>query len=302
MNARTVSEEIKAAAGAVPVLMYHSIGIRSTAQFRRFTVDPGEFAAQMEYLDAEGYRPVTAADLASHRLTGRPLPARPVALTFDDGFTDFTSAALPVLRAHRFPATLFVPTGFVGSTAGFLRDCGEEHRPVLSWPQLRDLAGEGVEIAAHSHTHPQLDRVPPAVARDEARRSKFLLEDNLGREAAGFAYPFGYWNRTAREAVAAAGFRYGCAVAELVTVPGDDIRTLPRITVNAGIGVAGLARLLRSGTGARRTAGAKRIVWRALRRGARSLGGDPRAGWGHTGLAPAGAGLHRAALDKKGLE
>lgn len=279
MSAHLVSGAAGDAIGAVPVLMYHSIGTRSAPRFRRFTVDPAEFAAQMGYLDAQGYSPVTAADLAGHRLNGHPLPARPVVLTFDDGFTDFVSAALPVLRAHGFPATLFVPTGYVGSAAGFLRDCGEEHRRVLSWSQLRDLAASGVEVASHSHTHPQLDRVPPAVARDEARRSKCLLEDNLGREVAGFGYPFGYWNRAARTAVAAAGFRYGCAVAELVTVPGDDIRTLPRMTVNAGIGVAGLARLLRSGTGARRTAGAKRIAWQALRRGVSSLGGDPRAGW-----------------------
>ena len=280
-SAREVSarEVTEAPAGPVPVLMYHSIATRSAARFRRFTVGPGEFADQMGYLHAAGYRTVTAADLAAHRLTGRPLPGLPVVLTFDDGFTDFADAALPVLRAHGFDATLFVPTGYVGSTAGFLRDCGEERRPVLSWSQLRDVAAEGVEVASHSHTHPQLDRVPAAVARYELRRSKCLLEDNLGREVAGFGYPFGYWNRAARAAVAAAGFRYGCAVAELVTVPGDDIRTLPRMTVNAGIGVPGLARLLQAGTGQRRAAGAKRIAWQALRRGVRRVGGDPHAGW-----------------------
>lgn len=279
MSAPGASAAAEAPAGPVPVLMYHSIATRSAARFRRFTVDPGEFADQMGYLHAAGYRTVTAADLAAHRLTGRPLPGRPVVLTFDDGFTDFAVTALPVLRAHGFAATLFVPTGYVGSTAGFLRDCGEEQRPVLSWPQLRDVAAEGVEVASHSHTHPQLDRVPDAVAREEIRWSKCLLEDNLGREVTGFGYPFGYWNRSARAEVAAAGFGYGCAVAELVTVPGDDIRTLPRMTVNAGIGVSGLARLLQAGTGPRRAAGAKRIAWQALRRGVRSIGGDPRAGW-----------------------
>jgi peptidoglycan/xylan/chitin deacetylase (PgdA/CDA1 family) len=279
LSADRAAELAAGTAGPVPVLMYHSIGTRSTARFRRFTVDPAEFADQMGYLAADGYTPVTAADLAEHRLTGRPLPARPVVLTFDDGFTDFADAALPVLQAHGFPATLFVPTGYVGATARFLSDCGEEHRPVLSWSQLRDLAADGVEVASHSHSHPQLDRVPPADARDEARRSKCLLEDNLGRGVAGFAYPFGYWNRSARAAVAAAGFGYGCAVAELVALPGDDMRTLPRMTVNAGIGVAGVSRLLQSGTGARRSAGAKRIAWRAMRRGVKRLGGDPRSGW-----------------------
>lgn len=296
-----------ATAGPVPVLMYHSIGTRATAQFRRFTMDPAEFAAQMGYLDAEGYSPVTVAELAVHRLTGHSLPKRPVVLTFDDGYSDFVSAVLPVLHAHGFSSTLYVPTGYIGSTAGFLRNCGEEHRRLLSWRELRDLATGGVEVGSHSHTHPQLDRVPPAVVRDEIHRSKCLLEDKLGQEVAGFCYPFGYWNRAVRSAVAAAGFRYGCEVGELVTVPGDDILTLPRMTVNAGIGVDGLARLLQSGRGARRTAAAKRIVWRVLRRGVRRIGGDPRSGWqdshyGHSAGEPVIAELDRIAPWEEGPE
>ena len=109
---------------------------------------------------------------------------------------------------------------------------------------LRDIATEGVEMAAHSHTHPQLDRVPAAVISDEVQRSRRTLEDNLGLGVEGFAYPFGYWNGAARAAVAAAGFRYACAVADLIAGPDDDVLTLPRLTVNAGIGVTGLAGLL----------------------------------------------------------
>ena len=102
----------------VPVLMYHSIATGATRKFRRFAVNPVEFAAQMEYLDAAGYRPVTAAELAGRR-SGGSLPPRPVVLTFDDAYTDFYSAALPVLREHGFRATLYVPTAYVGATTCF---------------------------------------------------------------------------------------------------------------------------------------------------------------------------------------
>jgi peptidoglycan/xylan/chitin deacetylase (PgdA/CDA1 family) len=270
-------------AGEVPVLMYHSIAADAARKFRRFAVDPGEFAAQMDYLTAGGYCPVTAADLAADLAggrSGRPLPPRPVVLTFDDAYADFASAALPVLREHDFRATLYVPTAYVGTTARFNSSLGEGNRGVLSWQALRDIAAEGVEVAAHSHTHPQLDRVPAATIRDEVGRSRCLLEDNLGLTVEGFAYPFGYWNRAARAAVASAGFRYACAVAELVTAPGDDVLTLPRLTVNAGIGVAGLAGLLgaRPTPSGRQAAAAKRVAWRALRRAARAAGGDPRDG------------------------
>src|SRR5262249_32652992 len=122
---------------------------------------------------------------------------------------------------------------------------GEQDRAVLSWKALLDVAAEGIEVAAHSHTHPQLDRVTPTVIDDEVRRCRGLLEDKLGLAVDGFAYPFGYWNRGGSASISAAGYRYACAVDDLITGPADDVLTLPRITVNAGIGVTGLARLLR---------------------------------------------------------
>lgn len=268
-------------AGKVPVLMYHSIGTGAGRGFRRFVVDPGEFAAQMGYLATEGYCPVTAADLVGCRSSGRPLPPRPVVLTFDDAYTDFYSAALPVLREHGFRATLFVPTAYVGSIARWDKSLREENRGILSWHALRDIAAEGVEVAAHSHTHAQLDRLSAAVIRDEVSRSRRLTEDNLAVQVEGFAYPFGYWSRAVRAAVAIAGFSYACAVGDLTTTPDDDVLTLPRLTVNAGIGVPGLARMLqaRPTAGARRAAAAKRLTWRAMRRAVPAVGGDPQEGW-----------------------
>ncbi len=280
MSARMAGRRTDCVTGEVPVLMYHSIATGTTREFGRFAVDPAEFAEQMDYLDAAGYRTMTAADLVGSR-RGRPLPPRPVVLTFDDAYADFYSAALPVLRDHDFCATLYVPTGYVGGTASFLSGVGEGHRPVLSWQALRDIAAAGAEVAAHSHTHPQLDRVPTAVINDEVRRSRCLLEDNLGLAVDGFAYPFGYWNRAARAAVAAAGFQYAVAVAELMTTAHDDVLTLPRLTVNAGIGAAGLARLLgtRPTPVSQQVAATKRIIWRAMRGLMPAVGGDAREGW-----------------------
>ena len=279
MSAHLAGGGTECAVGEVPVLMYHSIATGATRKFRRFAVDPGEFSAQMDYLAAEGYRPVTAADLADGR-SGRSLPRRPVVLTFDDAYTDFYCAALPILRKHDFRAALYVPTAYVGATTRFNGSLGEEGRTVLSWQALRDIAAEGVEVAAHSHTHPQLDRVPAGIVSDEVGRSRRLLEDKLGVAVDGFAYPFGYWNRAARDAVGAAGYRYAFAVAELTTAPDDDMLTLPRLTVNAGIGVTGLARLLGScpTPRGRQLADAKRVVWRGVRRMVPLVGGDPQEG------------------------
>jgi peptidoglycan/xylan/chitin deacetylase (PgdA/CDA1 family) len=279
MSTDLAGHETERAAGEVPVLMYHSIADEATRKFRRFAVSPDEFAAQMDFLATEGYQPVTAADLAASR-SGRPLPPRPVVLTFDDAYTDFYTAALPILRKHGFRAALYVPTAYVGGTTRFNGSLGEESRPVLSWQALRDIAAEGVEVAAHSHTHPQLDRVPAEVVSEEVARSRRLLEDKLGLAVDGFAYPFGYWNPGTRAAVAAAGYRYAFVVSELTTAPEDDMLTLPRLTVNAGIGVAGLARLLglRPTPRKRQLAEAKRVIWYGVRRFVPFVGGDPREG------------------------
>jgi peptidoglycan/xylan/chitin deacetylase (PgdA/CDA1 family) len=259
--------------------MYHSVATCAAPRFARFMIDPGEFAAQMDYLAASGYHPMTALDLA--RSTGpHDLPARPVVLTFDDAYTDFESTVMPILKAHGFPATLYVPTAYVGGTASWLLDCDEDQRPILSWGAIRDIAAAGIEVASHSHSHAQLDRIPPGAVEDEVRRSRQILENNLGAAIEGFAYPFGYWNRGVRSSVLSAGYSYACAVGELVVSGADDPWTLPRVTVAPGAGTAGLAELLsgRSTRAARLSADLKRRAWAAMRRGVRSLGGDPRAG------------------------
>ncbi len=265
----------------VPMLMYHSIATSASQKFSRFAVEPGEFASQMDYLAAEGYTSVTAGDFAGSRSSDRPLPTRPVVLTFDDAYEDFYSTALPILREHNFAATLFVATGYVGSTARWNRSVGEGDRAILSWQALRDITAEGIEVAAHSHTHPQLDRLRHAALHDEVNRSKGLLEDSLALQVRGFAYPFGYWSGAVRTAVVSAMFRYACAVDDLVATPGDDVFALPRLTVSAGIGLTDLARLLgaRPNPSDRRTVAVKRVTWQVLRRGVPVLGGNPRQGW-----------------------
>jgi peptidoglycan/xylan/chitin deacetylase (PgdA/CDA1 family) len=261
----------------VPVLMYHSIAIGSTPKFRNFVVHPDDFAAQMDYLAARDYRAVTAAEMAFGLSSGLfPMTPRPIVLTFDDAYIDFYTTALPLLQRYGFAATLYVPTAYVGGTARWLETCGEQNRRLLSWQALRDIAAERIEVASHSHSHAQMDRVPKTVVIEEVHRSKCLIEDNLGLAVNGFAYPFGYWNRAVQAAVASAGYDYACTVGELTTTSADGTFTLPRLTVNAESGTDGLAKLLaiRATRSRRNFAAAKRIAWRALRAGTNAGGWD----------------------------
>ena len=255
--------------GSLPILMYHSISPEAAPRFARFAMHPQEFASQMAFLVRSGYQTMTVTEAMAAMNRRQPMPERSVVLTFDDGFADFHTTVLPILREHRLRATLYVTTGYVGGPARWLADCNEQNRQMISWSQLHEAAAEGVEIGAHSHTHPQLDRLDATRLASEIRRPKGLLEDQLGLEVSTFAYPFGYRNRAARKAVAAAGYDSACGVDDLRAQEGGNRFALSRLTVNAGTSVEQLRQLLLVGPsrGAIAAVPIKRLLARAARRG-----------------------------------
>jgi peptidoglycan/xylan/chitin deacetylase (PgdA/CDA1 family) len=226
----------------VPILLYHSIAPHAPPGFKRFTLAPDLFAAHMSYLHDQDYTPMTVSQLVQMmREPGTQLPARPVVITFDDGLSDFYSDALPVLQRHGFAATLYVTTSFIGGVSGWL---GRDARPMLAWPELGEISAGGIECGAHSHTHPQLDTLPIAAARDEIVRSKMILEHRLGRPVATFAYPHGYHGPAVRRLVLQAGYTSACAVKHARSATTDDRFALARIVIDADMGVMQFARLL----------------------------------------------------------
>jgi peptidoglycan/xylan/chitin deacetylase (PgdA/CDA1 family) len=227
----------------VPILMYHEIAARpETAS--RLAVPPAAFAAQLAYLHDAGFSTVTFADAAAALAgeTGR-LPARPVVLTFDDGFADFHREALPLLRRYGFTATVFVTTGWIADAGAY--KAGRRPGQMLCWNQIREAAGAGVEIGAHSHGHPQLDQIAPGQLRNELAVSKALLEDGIGLPVLSLAYPFGYSSAGVRRTARASGYRHACAVANATARPGGDGYTLPRLTVRASTSPASFEHIVR---------------------------------------------------------
>jgi peptidoglycan/xylan/chitin deacetylase (PgdA/CDA1 family) len=216
-----------AAAVGVPILMYHEIA-EPAETGSRLAVSPANFAAQLGYLRGAGFTAMTAAELSA-RLAGDtgPLPDRPVVLTFDDGYADFHSRAMPLLDQHGFTATLFVTTGWE-QDAG-LRPSAPGR--MLNRTQLTEAAAAGVEIGAHTRSHPQLDRLPGQLVREELGTSKRWLEDEIGLAVPGLAYPFGYSSARVRRLAREAGYRYAHAVDNRTASSADDPFALPRLTV-----------------------------------------------------------------------
>lgn len=276
----------------VPILMYHSLSAACTPGFGRWTLSPDRLEAHLEYLSREGYRTITVAELAEHphhRALGSP--GRLIVLTFDDGYADFRDVAVPMLLRYGMTATLFVPTGYVGGHSGWMRGEGEGTRPVLSWPELDEIARHGFEIGAHSHTHPELDTLPARVRAEEVRLPKLLLEERLGLQVRSFAYPFGHYGRRVRETVAAAGYTAACTMNSWAATPGDHPLELPRVSVFDDTDVESLAARMSASRGpARRAALRARRVVRERARHWRIRSGD-RIPAPDTGLADGQAWL-----------
>lgn len=229
---RGVESDRVAGALPVPILMYHSISNRASDRFKVCTVSKELFAEQMAYLSDHHFQAITVTQFVNCMANPhQALPERPVVLTFDDGYADFYTTALPIMQRFGFTATVYVTTAFVGHTARWLESLGEGARPMLSWEQLLEVNAAGVECGAHSHTHPQLDVLTGPQARQEVVRCKEVLEQKLSREVATFAYPYGYYDTGVRAIVQEAGYSSACAVRLARSSTADDPFALARIMV-----------------------------------------------------------------------
>jgi peptidoglycan/xylan/chitin deacetylase (PgdA/CDA1 family) len=224
----------------VPILMYHSVATDPNEATRELSVDPRAFAEQMAVIAAVGLTPVSTAELAARWRGGRPLPERPVLITFDDGYEGVHRHALPVLARHGFPATLFVSTGWLRGA----HDTGGGLDTMLDWDQVRELAAAGVEIGGHSHTHPQLDQLDDAALGHELIHCKEIITDELGRVPASFAYPYGYSSRRVRQAVRETGYGQALAVGNGLARRRQGPYALHRVTVRRGTGAEEFERLV----------------------------------------------------------
>lgn len=252
----------------VPILLYHSIADESSPRFRTWTVAPTRFAQHVTYLQTHGYTTLTVTELTQTLHTGGDLPQRPVLITFDDGFADFHTTALPILQYYHSVATLYVVTGFVGRTSRWLQAAGEGQRPMLTWSTLRALRASGIECGAHSHTHPELDVLSPPEAWTEIVCSKLELEQQLGESVHTFAYPHGYHTQTTIQLVQQAGFTSACAVKHAISTTHDNPFAFARMFVFADTDTPALAALL-EGRARRTPSTYERFptkIWRVARR------------------------------------
>ena len=200
----------------VPILCYHRFGGASS----KMSVSPANFAAQLDWLARNDYRVIRLSQLQGFLQGREALPKRSVVITMDDGYESVYRHALPQLRKHGHPATLFVYSDFIGAAGG------------LSWAQLTELKASGlVDIQAHSKTHRSLiERLPGETDAQyrhnldaEVRTPRELLEARLLGPVRQYAYPYGETS----EAVLDALVRQQYQLAVTVTPGGNAFFSMP---------------------------------------------------------------------------
>lgn len=167
-------------------------------------VAPDRFRAQLELLLDAGFQLLTVSELARRAAGGVPPPGL-AALSFDDGMENNVSVLLPVLAEYGVPATVYVTTGLMGRANPWMDPRAGAR--MLTAGEVRVLVDAGVEIGAHSVSHPDLALIGPDACRREVQTSRDVLREVTGQPVATFAYPFCSYGPGPLAAVRAAGFQ-----------------------------------------------------------------------------------------------
>lgn len=218
-------------ARACPIFMYHNIAHapRGLQRWRSLYVSPATFARQMWLLKRLGYKGLSMSDAMPY-LRGEQ-QGRIAIITLDDGYLDNLESALPVLQRYGFTATCYVVSGSIGR----FNDWDEEKlgvRKALMTPgQLRAWCDGGMEVGAHTRTHPHLTQCSDTQLEDEITGSKADLEDLLGTPVTQFCYPYGDADDRVAAVTRAAGYAAATTTQRGRAMPGMDLWRLPRVQV-----------------------------------------------------------------------
>jgi peptidoglycan/xylan/chitin deacetylase (PgdA/CDA1 family) len=207
------------------IVMYHSF---TPGGFG--AVAPAALRWQLELI-RESYDVVPLARLVA-ALANREQTDRMVALTVEDGYEDFFTVALPILRELGLPSTLFVPTGFIGGQSDWYAH-PRPRLPIAAAHVLRAIDRDFVTIGSHSVHHRPLTEVPGATLEEEIRRSKSDLESLIGAPVTLFSYPFGGRSSFTAKAIRVlhdAGFVAAVTTRWETYSSGRELLTLPRIS------------------------------------------------------------------------
>jgi len=174
---------------AAVIIQYHHVD-DDTPPVTSVTVQ--QFAEHMQYLADNDFNVWPLPKIIHALRNKKPLPEKVIAITFDDGYKSVLTSAVPLLRKHRFPYTIFINTDLIGHSQEF-----------MSWKQLQQLKQEGATIANHTTVHSHLMRQRENESylqwqkriEEEITQAESVIKRKLGESPGLLAYPYGEYNR-----------------------------------------------------------------------------------------------------------
>jgi peptidoglycan/xylan/chitin deacetylase (PgdA/CDA1 family) len=210
-------------AASIPILMYHQVkDLPPTAGLEdlTWTISPASLDAQLGYLADKGYVTISLDQLLDGLAGKAALPAKPVVITFDDGWRTQYTNALPMLKKYKQTATFYVVSSYMGYGAYF------------DWDMTTEIKSAGMTIAGHTLDHANLPTLSAAAVDKELRDSKAALESKLGITVDHFAYPYGAYNDAVIAAVKRAGYRSAATINPVLVKNPVSTMLLPRIRMS----------------------------------------------------------------------
>ena len=216
---------------AVPILTFHQIAPAPDkgTGFRSLSVAPELFERQMTFLRTLGYQGLSMTALQPYLLGERS--GKVVGITFDDGYLNNLTHALPVLQQLGFSSTCYAISAMLGQANSWDRHNGVSPSELMSVAHLREWVAGGQEVGAHTRQHVRLTEVDAKTAQAEIALCKTELEQLTGADVKHFCYPYGLYTPEHTAMVAQAGFLSATTTQRGRCHAGDSLLELPRVPV-----------------------------------------------------------------------
>lgn len=205
----------------LPILMYHSI-LKDSARSGKYVLSPDALAKDLDYLKIAGYQTITVGDLVAYVDSGTPLPAKPVMITFDDGYYNNYVYAYPILKERKMCAVVSI----IGKQTALFSENGQENPywSHLTTDRLHEMS-DVFEVQNHSwdlHAYGHRRGCIRERGEDQATYRAFFEHDTQQTQQmltdAGlpaptcYTYPFGSLSTESEGLLRSMGFRstLGC--------------------------------------------------------------------------------------------
>ncbi|ARC83825.1 polysaccharide deacetylase family protein [Clostridium argentinense CDC 2741] len=198
----------------VPVLYYHSI---QKSGENELMMDPELFRSHLQWLKDNNYTSLTMEEFYNYIKYNTPVPEKSVVITFDDGYIDNYTNAMPIINEFDFDTTIFMVSDFVGNP-NFLTES-----------QLKELEKNKINIESHTANHLDLAKLSEEKQKEELQQSKNRLDNLLNEKVEYVAYPYGSYNDDTKNITREIGYKMGFSTDSGWASGDDDLFSIPRV-------------------------------------------------------------------------